>query len=108
MRSNPKDIIFGILNDVYAPDYRGIDWWAAQHKESYLLGVNASLTTQILSQMVFALTQDPETDMGHYHQRTLFSEVRNIIWINHSGGSTADHVTKQIFEELGMEIPEDA
>ena len=106
-RDQPRNVIFGVLNEVYAPEVKEIDWWASKARKSYVLDVNRSVTTDILSHLVFAMTQDASSDMGEYWQRTLLREVTNIIWATHSGGTTAEYTAKKIFEALNLPVPDE-
>ena len=94
-----RDTIFEYLVNTYSRDSRGLDWWTA--KGSYSTDMCKHVTTEILSKIVDAHYRY-EDERQRYEQRTLFNEIFTIIWINFPGGTTAEAVTTDICNALGI------
>ena len=98
-----RDSLLNALNSVYAANYEGKDWYVCKYERgSASLDMNIQLVTDILALLAFT-NIDPENNTRQkYYGETAWSEIRNMIWMVHSGGSTADYATDKIADILNI------
>lgn len=103
-----RDSVLNALNEVYAPDFAGKDWYvchnyvAGRNKGSYALEVNLQLVTDIFALIAFAAIDPENNTRQQYYGETMFSRIHEKIWIVHPGGSTAEYAAEKVCAILNI------
>jgi hypothetical protein len=94
-----RDEVFKILSDTYART-QPVDWYSDANNS-----MCKDVTTAILAHVAWVRTRttDAKTE---YLTSTLFDEIRNIIWINFPGGTTAFGAAAKIAPLFNISVPD--
>lgn len=98
---NPKMKIFEAVTKVYNPQNAESDWWFRIGRETYTDTMVKHVTVEILNKISEVYLEEPG-DMKDYLERTLWSSIQRVIWINFTGGTTAEYAADEVFKALGL------
>lgn len=104
-----REQLLNILNQTYAPNFEGTDWYFCKYRvsDNHAVEMNMQLVTDIFSLVAFAHLDSENNPRVRYTKRSLGNEIRNMIWTSHPGGTTAAAVANDVCKLLNIESGND-